>query len=146
MHVPRIRLSRPTQRKRFKIPIGGALILALLFIVVTAEIFQPNGRPSPARAGAKSDAPRAAKTSSGVSQPEEDHLEKLAKEKIAEITAMTRHGDMCAEPPNEWSTAFLVLAMVHTPTEEQVADQERKTLALRAKIGRNAGAGSIWWK
>jgi len=108
---------------------------------VTAEIFQPNGQPSPARAGVQSNAPRAAKTSSDASQPEDDHLEKLAKEKIAEITAMTRHGDMCAEPPHEWSTAFLVLMMVHTPTEEQIADQERKTLALRAKIGEERWCG-----
>ena len=141
MHVPRIRLPRPTQRKYSKIRIGGALIFALLSIVVTAEIFQAKGQPSPARVGAQSNAPQAAKTSSGASQPEDDHLEKLAKQKIAEITAMTRHGDTCAEPPNEWSTAFLVLAMVHTPTEEQVADQERKTLALRAKIGQERWCG-----
>jgi len=135
MHVPRIKLSRPTLRKRSKVLIGGALILALVLIVATAEIFEPNGQPSPAPAGAQSSAPHAAKTSSAASQPEDEHLEKLAKEKIAEITAMARHGDTCAKPPTEWSTAFLVLAMVHIPTEEQVTDQERKTLALRAEIG-----------
>lgn len=72
--------------------------------------------------------------SSGFLQPRDDS-NKLGMEKIAEMTALARHSEICAEVPREWSAAFIVLLIAAPPTEEQVEAQERKILALAETIG-----------
>ena len=62
-------------------------------------------------------------------------LDKLGMQKMAEMTAMSRHDDLCPDLPNEWSAAFIILLMKNTPPEDQVEAQERKVLALRDQIG-----------
>ena len=56
-------------------------------------------------------------------------------QKIAEITAMSRHNEKCPHIPRDWSIAYLTLLMTLPPTEKEVAVEERKTLALRREIG-----------
>jgi hypothetical protein len=38
-----------------------------------------------------------------------DHPSMVGLEKLAEMTAISRHSEMCAEVPREWSAAFTVL-------------------------------------
>jgi hypothetical protein len=63
-------------------------------------------------------------------------LDKLGMQKLAEMTAMSRHDEACPDVPDAWSAAFIVLLMKSTPPEEQVEAQERETLALRDRIGK----------
>lgn len=56
-------------------------------------------------------------------------------EKLAEIATMARHNEKCPDIPRQWAVAYLILLMMHPPTEEQVTIEERKTLALRREIG-----------
>jgi hypothetical protein len=67
--------------------------------------------------------------------PTETELDKLGMQKLAEMTAMSRHNETCPTVPDEWSDAYLVLLMKNPPPEEEVEAQERKTLALRRRIG-----------
>lgn len=48
---------------------------------------------------------------------------------------MARHNEACPAIPKQWALAYLTLLMVGPPSEEEVASEERKTLALRRKIG-----------
>lgn len=57
------------------------------------------------------------------------------REKIAEMTALARHNERCAEVPRQWSIAYLMLLMTTPPTEEQVVAKEREMLALSGKLG-----------
>jgi hypothetical protein len=57
-------------------------------------------------------------------------------QKLAEMTAMSRHNEICPEVPHEWSAAFIILLMKNPPAEEEVEAQERNTLALRNRIGK----------
>ena len=66
-----------------------------------------------------------------------DDTRQLGMEKLAEMTAMSRHNDHCPSVPPAWSSAFIVLMMTHTPSEAQVEAKERETLALRNKIGKH---------
>jgi hypothetical protein len=63
-------------------------------------------------------------------------LDKLGMQKLAEMTAMSRHNEICPEVPREWSTAFIVLLMESPPSEEDVEAQEHDTMALRHRIGK----------
>lgn len=111
------------------------MLLACLSIVAIVGLVELEDRSSRAGTRVQPTLAHAADTSREALQSDGDRLDELGRKKIAEIMAMTRHSDMCPEPPNDWSTAFLVLMTLGTPTENQVADQERKTLALRRKIG-----------
>lgn len=72
---------------------------------------------------------------SGGLFPSHEPSNKIGMEKLAEMTALVRHNEICAEVPREWLSAFTVLLVTATPTEEQVVSQERKMLELREKIG-----------
>jgi hypothetical protein len=67
--------------------------------------------------------------------PSDAELDKLGMQKLAEMTAMSRHSESCPDVPDEWSASFLILLMKNTPPEDQVEAEERKVLALRDKIG-----------
>jgi hypothetical protein len=56
-------------------------------------------------------------------------------EKLAEMTAVSRHSETCPDVPREWSAAFVVLLLTKAPSEEQVESQEKKMLAVRDRIG-----------
>jgi hypothetical protein len=68
--------------------------------------------------------------------PTDAELDRLGMEKLAEMTAMSRHDEICPDAPREWSAAFIVLLMKTPPSEEEVETQERNTLALRNRIGK----------
>jgi hypothetical protein len=57
------------------------------------------------------------------------------RDKIAEMTALARHNERCAEVPRQWSIAYLMLLMTTPPTEEQVVAKEREMLTLSGKLG-----------
>lgn len=69
-----------------------------------------------------------------ASQPPTDERE-LARNKLAEMTALFRHSEGCPEVPREWSIALILLESVNPLTEEQIAAKEDEMLALRTKIG-----------
>ncbi|HUN95312.1 MAG TPA: hypothetical protein VMU69_03615 [Bradyrhizobium sp.] len=68
--------------------------------------------------------------------PTAAELDRLGMQKLAEITAMSRHNETCPEVPREWSAALIILLMKNPPAEEEVEAQEHDTLALRSRIGR----------
>jgi hypothetical protein len=68
--------------------------------------------------------------------PTDAELNRLGMQKLAEMTAMSRHNEICPEVPREWSTAFVILLMKNPPSEEDVEAQERDTIALRRRIGK----------
>jgi hypothetical protein len=76
-----------------------------------------------------------ARSQSQSSMPSDADLDQLGMQKLAEMTAMSRHSESCPHVPDEWSASFLILLMKNTPPEDQVEAQERKVLALRDKIG-----------
>ncbi len=73
-------------------------------------------------------------TGAGSSQADEQN--RLAINKLAEMTALVRHSEACPEVPRQWAIAYVMLLMMAPPAEELVEVQERKMLALRARIGR----------
>jgi hypothetical protein len=79
------------------------------------------------------------KTPSPVPQaselPSDTELNKLGMRKLAEMTAMSRHDEICPDVPDEWSAAFIMLLTKNPPSEEEVEAQERNTLALRKRVG-----------
>jgi hypothetical protein len=82
-------------------------------------------------AGAQTPSPRPQ-----TSEPPTDAaLDKLGMQKLAEMTAMSRHDEICPAVPDEWSAAYIVLLMKNPPSEEEVEAQERNTMALRKRIG-----------
>lgn len=68
--------------------------------------------------------------------PTDAELYRLGMQKLAEMTAMSRHNEICPEMPHEWSSAFIVLLTKHPPPEEDVEAQEHDTLALRSRMGK----------
>jgi hypothetical protein len=64
-----------------------------------------------------------------------DNSDQLGREKLAEMTAVSRHSEMCAEVPKDRVAAFVTLMLTMAPTEEEVQTQEKKMLALRDTIG-----------
>lgn len=73
-----------------------------------------------------------------LSYPRESTAEQIAparNEKLAEMAAMARHNESCPDIPKQWALAYLTLLVTAPPSEEQVVIEERKTLALRRKIG-----------
>jgi hypothetical protein len=68
--------------------------------------------------------------------PTDAELDRLGMQKLAEMTAMSRHNETCPSVPDEWSAAYLVLLIKNPPSEEDVEAQERDTLALRKRIGK----------
>jgi hypothetical protein len=68
--------------------------------------------------------------------PTAAELDRLGMQKLAEMTAMSRHNEICPDAPHEWSSAFIVLLMKNPPSEEDVEAQEHETLALRSRIGK----------
>jgi hypothetical protein len=83
-------------------------------------------------AGHQTTSPRA----QTLEPPADAELDKLGMQKLAEMTAMVRHNEICHQVPDEWSAAYLVLLMKNPPAEEDVEAQERNTLALRNRIGK----------
>ena len=69
-------------------------------------------------------------TGAGSSQADEQN--RLAINKLAEMTALVRHSEACPEVPRQWAIAYVMLLMMAPPAEELVEVQERKMLALRA--------------
>jgi hypothetical protein len=102
----------------------GAAILLMSAVIVGSA----NGAPDEQQ---RTD-PQATQTSKALSDAD---LDKLGMQKLAEMTAMSRHDETCPNVPDEWSAAFIILLTKNTPPEEQVEAQERKVLALRDKIG-----------
>jgi hypothetical protein len=83
-------------------------------------------------AGHQTTSPRAQ-----TSEPPADaELDRLGMQKLAEMTAMVRHNEICPQVPDEWSAAYLFLLMKNPPPEDEVEMQERNTLALRNRIGK----------
>jgi hypothetical protein len=68
--------------------------------------------------------------------PTAAELDRFGMQKLAEMTAMSRHNEICLEVPREWSAAFIILLMKNPPAEEDVEAQEKDTLALRRRIGK----------
>jgi hypothetical protein len=68
--------------------------------------------------------------------PTDAELDRLGMQKLAEMTAMARHNEICPEVPHEWSAAFIILLMKNPPAEEEVEAQEHNMLALRNRIGK----------
>src|ERR1700742_3375736 len=101
-HIP-VQAHRPYRRKLFVL----AILLMTAFIAGSA-----NGASDEQQ---RTD-PLPTQTSKTLSDAD---LDKFGMQKLAEMTAMSRHSETCPDVPDEWSVAFLILLMKNTPPEDQ---------------------------
>jgi hypothetical protein len=100
-------------------PASRIKILAAAMLLITAA-FGSDRANAQATTGQQTISPPA----QTFEPPTDAELDRLGMQKLAEMTAMSRHDEICPDAPREWSAAFVILLMKNPPSEEEVEAQE----------------------